>query len=57
MKFKYLSTGFIILNPELHKKAAFIALQKNISLNKYVEIAIERAVELESQHGILSLRG
>jgi predicted HicB family RNase H-like nuclease len=38
------------INPELHKKAAFIALQKNISLNKYVEIAIERAVELDSQH-------
>jgi predicted HicB family RNase H-like nuclease len=38
------------INPELHRKAAFIALQKNISLNKYVEIAIERAVESDSRH-------
>lgn len=37
------------INPELHKKAAFMAIQKNISLNKYVEEALERAVELDSQ--------
>lgn len=38
------------INPELHRKAAFMALQKNISLNKYVETAVERAVEMDSRH-------
>lgn len=33
------------INPELHKKAALIALQKRISLNKFVEKAIRREVE------------
>lgn len=37
------------IKPELHKKAAFLALQKNISLNKYVEKAIEQAVEMDSR--------
>jgi len=38
------------IDPELHKRAAYIALQKNISLNKYVEKAIERAVEADCHH-------
>jgi len=29
------------INPELHRKAAFMALKQNISLNKYVERDIE----------------
>jgi predicted HicB family RNase H-like nuclease len=36
------------INPELHKKAALIALQKRISLNKFVEKAIKREVEMYS---------
>ncbi len=38
------------ISPELHRKAAFAALQHNISLNKYVEKAIERAIEMDSGH-------
>jgi predicted HicB family RNase H-like nuclease len=34
------------IEPELHKKAALIALQKRISLNKFVESAIKHEVEL-----------
>jgi predicted HicB family RNase H-like nuclease len=33
------------INPELHKKAALIALQRRISLNKFVETAIEHEIE------------
>jgi predicted HicB family RNase H-like nuclease len=36
------------IKPDLHKKAAYLAIQKNISLNKYVEEAIFRAVEMDS---------
>jgi predicted HicB family RNase H-like nuclease len=36
------------IKPDLHKKAAYLATQKNISLNKYVEDAIFRAVEMDS---------
>jgi predicted HicB family RNase H-like nuclease len=38
------------INPELHRKAAFMALKQNISLNKYVERALEQAVEKDSRH-------
>ena len=34
------------IEPELHKKAALIALQKRISLNKFVENAIQHEIEL-----------
>ncbi len=36
------------INPELHKKAALIALQKRISLNKFVESAIKHEIELHT---------
>jgi len=36
------------INPELHKKAALIALQNRISLNKFVEKAIQREIEMYS---------
>jgi predicted HicB family RNase H-like nuclease len=36
------------INPELHKKAALIALQKRISLNKFVEKAIQHEIEMYS---------
>jgi predicted HicB family RNase H-like nuclease len=36
------------INPELHKKAALIALQKRISLNKFVEKAIRHEIELNT---------
>ena len=38
------------IKPELHRKAAFMALKQNISLNKYVERALEQAVENDSHH-------
>lgn len=38
------------INPELHRRAAFMALKQNISLNKYVEKALEQAVEKDSSH-------
>jgi len=34
------------IGPELHKKAALIALQKQVSLNKFVESAIKHEIEL-----------
>ncbi len=34
----------IRLNPELHKKASIAASAKNISLNKYIEAAVEGSV-------------
>ena len=37
------------INPELHKKAALIALQKRISLNRFVETAIEHEIQLENR--------
>ena len=36
------------INPELHKKAALIALQRRISLNKFVESAIRHEIELHT---------
>lgn len=36
------------INPEIHKKAALVALQRKISLNKLVELAIEH--EIEASH-------
>ncbi|MCP5104728.1 MAG: type II toxin-antitoxin system HicB family antitoxin, partial [bacterium] len=36
------------IGPEMHKKAALIALQKRISLNKFVESAIEHEIELNT---------
>jgi predicted HicB family RNase H-like nuclease len=39
------------INPELHRRAAFMALRQDISLNKYVEKALEQAVENDSRHG------
>jgi predicted HicB family RNase H-like nuclease len=33
------------IKPDLHKKAALIALQKKISLNKFVEQAIKHEIE------------
>ena len=33
------------INPEIHKKAALIALKRRISLNKFVELAIEHKIE------------
>jgi predicted HicB family RNase H-like nuclease len=36
------------INPELHKKAALIALQKRISINKFVETAIRHEIELNT---------
>jgi predicted HicB family RNase H-like nuclease len=33
------------INPEIHKKAALVALQRKISLNKLVEIAIQHEIE------------
>lgn len=33
------------INPEIHKKAALIALKRKISLNKFVELAIEHEIE------------
>lgn len=37
------------IGPELHKKAALIALQKRISLNKFVESTITHEIELHSR--------
>lgn len=34
------------IDPELHKQAALVALQKRISLNKFVEQAIKHEIEL-----------
>ncbi len=34
------------IGPELHKKAAMIALQNRVSLNKFVESAIKHEIEL-----------
>ncbi|UCH96853.1 MAG: type II toxin-antitoxin system HicB family antitoxin [Candidatus Aminicenantes bacterium] len=34
------------IEPELHKQAALIALQKRVSLNKFVESAIKHEIEL-----------
>ena len=36
----------ISLKPELHRKAATIAMLKNISLNKFIQKAIEKAILL-----------
>lgn len=36
------------IGPDLHKKAALIALQKRMSLNKFVESAIQHEIELHS---------
>ena len=36
------------IKPELHKKAALIALQKRISLNRFVERAIKHEIELNT---------
>lgn len=33
------------VNPEIHRRAALVALQRNISLNKLVEIAIQHEIE------------
>jgi predicted HicB family RNase H-like nuclease len=33
------------INPEIHKKAALVALKRKISLNKLVELAIEHEIE------------
>jgi predicted HicB family RNase H-like nuclease len=33
------------INPEIHKRAALVALQRKISLNKLVELAIENEIE------------
>jgi len=33
------------VNPEIHKKAALLALQRKISLNKLVELAIQHEIE------------
>jgi predicted HicB family RNase H-like nuclease len=33
------------INPEIHKKAALVALQRKISLNKLVELAIKHEIE------------
>jgi predicted HicB family RNase H-like nuclease len=33
------------INPEIHKKAALIARQRKMSLNKFVELAIKHEVE------------
>ena len=41
------------INPELHRKAALMALKRNISLNKYVERALEQAVGNDNQHSKL----
>ena len=38
------------ISPDLHRKAALAALQHNISLNKYIERAIEQAVEMDLRH-------
>lgn len=39
---------FSRIEPDLHKKAALISLQRHISLNKFVENAIRHEVELHS---------
>ena len=36
------------INPELHRKVASLAMQKNMSLNKYVERALEQAIAADS---------
>lgn len=36
------------ITPELHKRAALTALQRRISLNKFVESAITHEIELHS---------
>jgi predicted HicB family RNase H-like nuclease len=33
------------INPEIHKKAALVALQRKMSLNKLVELAIKHEIE------------
>ena len=33
------------INPEIHKKAALFALQRKMSLNKFVELAIQHELE------------
>jgi predicted HicB family RNase H-like nuclease len=38
------------INPELHRRVAFQAMQNNMSLNKYVEKALERAIEIDTHH-------
>jgi len=37
------------INPELHRRVAFQAMHQNISLNQYVEKALERAIETDNQ--------
>jgi len=36
------------IEPDLHKQAALISLQRHISLNKFVENAIKHEIELHS---------
>jgi len=38
------------INPDIHRRVAFLAMQKNMSLNKYLEKALERAIEADSHH-------
>ena len=36
------------INPEIHKQAALAALQRKMSLNKFVELAIKHEIEASS---------
>jgi len=41
---------FSRIEPDLHKKAALISMQRHISLNKFVESAIKHEIELHSSY-------
>jgi predicted HicB family RNase H-like nuclease len=45
----YKGTFNIRLNPGIHKKAAQLALMKGITLNQFVQRAIKREIESESE--------
>ncbi len=41
----------IRIDPELHKKASFVAMQEHVSLNEFVKMAIAHEVEQYAKRG------